>query len=44
MKVNARAYFESLGIQVVRFTNDDVLQNPDGVFEELKRVLEHARH
>jgi very-short-patch-repair endonuclease len=36
------AYFAALGIRVVRFTNDEVLQNPDGVMEELKRVLENA--
>jgi len=33
------AYFESLGIWVVRFTNTEVLQNPDGVFEQLKQFI-----
>ncbi len=30
------AYFESLGIRVIRFTNDDVIGNSDGVYEQLK--------
>lgn len=34
------AYFESLGISVVRFTNDEVMSNPDGVFEKVKDLLE----
>jgi very-short-patch-repair endonuclease len=37
------AYFESLGISTIRFTNDEILENPDGVYEELKLVLETAK-
>jgi very-short-patch-repair endonuclease len=36
------AFFESLGIRVVRFTNDEVMENPDGVFEQLKVLLESS--
>jgi very-short-patch-repair endonuclease len=32
-------YFESFGIRVVRYTNDDVLGNPDEVLKDLLRVL-----
>jgi very-short-patch-repair endonuclease len=32
-------YFESLGIQVIRYTNDEVLGNPDEVLKDLLRVL-----
>jgi len=32
-------YFESIGIRVVRYTNDDVLENPDEVLKDLLRVL-----
>ncbi len=31
------AVLESLGLQVVRFTNDEVLRNIDGVYDELTR-------
>lgn len=34
------AYLESLGIRVVRYTNDDVLTNQDEVFEDLCGHLE----
>lgn len=34
------AYFYGLGIHVVRFTNEEVMGNPDGVFESLKNLLE----
>jgi very-short-patch-repair endonuclease len=34
------AYFDSLGIRVIRFTNDDVIGNSDGVFEQLKIVMD----
>jgi very-short-patch-repair endonuclease len=34
------AYFESLDIRVIRFTNDDVIGNSDGVFEQLKIVMD----
>jgi very-short-patch-repair endonuclease len=37
------AFFDSLGIRVVRFTNDDVLGNPNGVFEQLKVLLESSK-
>jgi len=33
-------YFESLGIRVVRYINDDVLGNPDEVLKDLLRVLD----
>jgi very-short-patch-repair endonuclease len=33
------AFFESLGIRVIRFTNDEVMGIPDGVFENLKVLL-----
>jgi very-short-patch-repair endonuclease len=33
-------YFESLGIRVVRYTNDNVLGNPDEVMKDLLRILE----
>ena len=32
-------YFEALGIRVVRYTNDDVLGNPDEVLKDLLRIL-----
>ena len=33
-------YLKSLGLQVVRYTNDDILKNLDGVLEDLyERVL-----
>lgn len=31
------AYLQSLGVRVVRYTNDDVLHNLDGVIEDLRR-------
>jgi very-short-patch-repair endonuclease len=34
------AYFFSLGIRVIRFTNNEVLQNSDGVFQEIKQILQ----
>ena len=34
------AYLESLGIRVVRYTNDDVLTNPDGVLKDLSGHLD----
>jgi very-short-patch-repair endonuclease len=34
------AYFASLGIRVVRFTNDEVMSNPDGVYGRLQDLLE----
>jgi very-short-patch-repair endonuclease len=34
------AYFTSLGIRVIRFTNNEVLQNSDGVYQKLKRIME----
>ncbi len=34
------AYLESLGIRVVRYTNDDVLTNQDEVFKDLCGHLE----
>ena len=37
------AYFRSLGIRTVRFTNDEVLKNTNAVFEELKRILENGK-
>jgi very-short-patch-repair endonuclease len=30
-------YLQSLGVRVVRYTNDDVLHNLDGVIEDLRR-------
>jgi very-short-patch-repair endonuclease len=32
-------YLEGLGNRVVRFTNSEVVENPDGVFDELQRLL-----
>ncbi len=32
-------YMRGRGIQVLRYTNDDVLTNPDGVFTEIAEVL-----
>jgi very-short-patch-repair endonuclease len=32
-------YFESLGIRVVRYTNDDVLENQDEVLKDLLRII-----
>jgi very-short-patch-repair endonuclease len=32
-------YFDSLGIRVVSYTNDDVLGNPDEVLKDLVRIL-----
>ncbi|KKC35326.1 hypothetical protein WH87_17265 [Devosia epidermidihirudinis] len=34
-------YLKSRGYEVVRFTNSDVLGNPDGVFTTLSDVLKH---
>ncbi len=34
------AYLESLGIRVVRYSNDDVLMNSDEVMKDLRRYLE----
>lgn len=33
------AFFESLGIKVIRYTNDEVLENSDGVLEDLIQIL-----
>jgi very-short-patch-repair endonuclease len=35
------AYLESLGIRVVRYTNDEVLTNPDEVMKDLCMHLEN---
>lgn len=32
-------YLKSLGYNIIRYNNDDVLSNIDGVFEDLKRKL-----
>src|SRR5690606_5451500 len=34
------AYMQSRGLQVLRFSNDDVISNPDGVFLEIEAVLD----
>ncbi len=31
------AFFEALGIRVIRFTNDDVIGNSDEVYDQLKK-------
>ena len=36
------AYFEKWGFKVVRYTNREVLENLDGVFEDLERKLQEA--
>lgn len=33
------AFFESLGIRVMRYPNNEVIENPDEVLEDLKRIL-----
>ncbi len=33
-------FLEGLGIRVIRYTNDEVMQNTDGVYEDLKKQLE----
>jgi very-short-patch-repair endonuclease len=35
------AVLESLGLQVVRFTNDEVLENIEGVYDELTRKMDY---
>ncbi|HXE96156.1 MAG TPA: endonuclease domain-containing protein [Dongiaceae bacterium] len=32
-------FLNSLGLRVIRFSNDDVLRNIDGVYEELSRII-----
>lgn len=36
------AYLRSCGVRVLRFTNLDVMENPDGVIEEIVRWLPGA--
>ncbi len=45
---DARAYdeertkcLEGMGIRVIRYTNDEVMQNADSVYEDLKKQLEN---
>ena len=38
------AFLESLGYRVIRFWNNDVLANTDGVLEEILRVLGETLH
>ena len=33
-------YLESLGLKVLRFTNDDIIENLDGVVETIERWIE----
>lgn len=33
------AFFNSLGIRVMRYPNNEVIENPDGVLEDLKRII-----
>jgi very-short-patch-repair endonuclease len=36
------AYLHALGLQVIRYTNDDILTNLDGVLEDLETVVAGA--
>jgi len=38
-----QAYIESLGLQLIRFSNDDVLKNLDGVLEKISAILKSPR-
>ena len=39
-----QAFIESFGIQFLRFTNEDVLRNLEGVLEAIKQALQEANH
>jgi very-short-patch-repair endonuclease len=36
------AYFQARGYTVLRFSNDDVMRNPDGVFDVIAATLERS--
>jgi very-short-patch-repair endonuclease len=38
-----QAYIESLGLQLIRFSNDAVLKNLDGVLEKISAILKSPR-
>ncbi len=38
--VERQVYLETLGLRVIRFTNDEILNHIDGVIERLSRVIE----